>query len=245
MLSRKPGFVTPTLQILCAGAAQGLVKALQPKWLVETGVPVLGRFGAVGALKDALLAGESCDVMIVTSKMVGELVAAGRLLGAGHIALGRVQTGLAVPAGAVQPDVGTPQGLRAALLAADALYFPDPARATAGIHFARVLRELGIHDLLAPRFCTFPNGATAMRELAAAGAAGGPSTLIGCTQVSEILYTEGVALVSALPAPFELTTAYSAAVCVQARDAALAAQFIALLAGPAAQALRDAGGFEQ
>ena len=237
--------MTPALQILCAGAAQGLVKALQPQWLAETGVPVLGRFGAVGALKEALLAGEACDVMIVTSKMVGELVAAGRLRGAGHTALGRVQTGLAVPVGAVQPDVGTPQGLRAALLGADALYFPDPARATAGIHFARVLRELGIHDQLAPRFCTFPNGATTMRELAAAGAAGGSSSLIGCTQVSEILYTEGVALVGALPAPFELATVYSAAVGVQARDRDLAAQFIALLVGPAAQALRDAGGFEQ
>ena len=237
--------MTPTLQILCAGAVQGLVKALQPQWLAETGVPVLGRFGAVGALKEALLAGEACDLMIVTDKMVGELVAAGRLLGTSHTALGRVQTGIAVPAGAALPDVSTRQGLRAALLAADALYFPDPARATAGIHFARVLHELGIHDPLAPRFCTFPNGATTMRELATAGAAGGPSVPIGCTQVSEILYTEGVALVGALPAPFELATVYSAAVSVNAQSAALAARFIALLAGPASQPLRDAGGFER
>jgi hypothetical protein len=58
-----------------------------------------------------------------------------------------------------------------------------------------------------PRCRTFPNGATAMRELAAAGT---PRS-IGCTQVTEIRYTEGVDLVGALPPPFELATVYTAA----------------------------------
>ena len=35
----------------------------------------------------------------------------------------------------------TRPGLAAALLAADAIYFPDPALATAGIHFAKVMRD--------------------------------------------------------------------------------------------------------
>ena len=42
---------------------------------------------------------------------------------------------------------------------------------------------------------------------------------IGCTQVSEILYTSGVELVGVLPREFGLTTTYSAAIC---RDADLA-----------------------
>ena len=78
-----------------------------------------------------------------------------------------MRTGVAVRSGESQPDVSTPEALKAALLAADGIYFPDPQRATAGIHFANVLRELGIHDTLQPRFRTFPNGATSMRELAA------------------------------------------------------------------------------
>ena len=39
---------------------------------------------------------------------------------------------------------------------------PLPA---AGIHFVGVMRALGVHDALQPRFRTAPNGATAMREL--------------------------------------------------------------------------------
>ena len=67
------------MNILCAGAAQGLVKALQGVFLELTGAKVEVRFGAVGAMKEALLAGEPCDVMIVTEAMISSLQADGRL----------------------------------------------------------------------------------------------------------------------------------------------------------------------
>jgi molybdate transport system substrate-binding protein len=79
-----------------------------------------------------------------------------------------------------------------------------------------------------------------MRELAAATTA----RPIGCTQHTEILYTPGVRLVAPLPNAFELATTYVAAVTARAADPALAARFVDALAGPAAKALRDAGGFE-
>ena len=228
------------VHFLCAGAAQGLVKALQGGFEAETGATLQGRFGAVGAMKEALVACEPCDLMIVTDAMIDTLATAGELRSGTKLALGRVRTGIAVRAGEPHPDVSTPEALKAALLAADALYFPDPQRATAGIHFASVLRQLGIHDVLQARFRTFPNGATAMRELAASGA---PRQL-GCTQISEILYTEGVQLCGALPERFELATVYSAAVAAASAQPALAQRFIALLGGPQTQALRAQSGFE-
>jgi len=229
-----------TLHLLCAGAAKGLVGELEASLAKDTGASLAARFGAVGAMKEALLAGEPCDVLVVTSAMVDELVIAGRLRGDTRADLGRVRTGIAVRRDAPLPDIGSPEALRTALLDADAIYFPDPQRATAGIHFANVMRELGIHDTLAPRCRTFPNGATAMGELAQAATA----RAIGCTQVTEIRYTPGVALVGALPPQFELATVYSAAVTARSGQAALAERFIALLAGPASRERRSAGGFE-
>lgn len=229
-----------TLNLLCAGAAQGLVVQLQERFEADTGTVVQGTFGAVGALKEALLAGKPCDVFIVTAAMVEALRAEGRLRSASAATLGRVYTGIAVSAGRPLPDIGTPEALKAALLAADAIHFPDPLRATAGIHFAGVMRQLGIFDVLKPRFCTAPNGATAMRELGTAATA----QALGCTQVTEINFTPGVQLVAVLPKPFELATVYSAAVSMRAADTALALAFIALLAGPGAQPLRAAAGFE-
>ena len=54
-----------------------------------------------------------------------------------------------------------------------------------------------------------------MRELGATTGAG----MLGCTQVSEILYTPGVTLVGALPGELALSTVYSVA-RVHARAAA-------------------------
>ena len=86
---------------------------------------------------------------------------------------------------------------------------------------------------------TYPNGATAMRELAAARG-GRP---IGCTQVTEILNTPGVQLVAPLPEGFELATVYTAGVCTRAASPQQARELAALLAGDAARAARQRAGF--
>ena len=232
--------MTTAVHLLCAGAAHGLVKALAGPLATDCNAHTLGRFGAVGAMKEALLTGEPCDLMVVTDAMLRALAAEGLLSARTITPLGRVRTGIAVCDGQPRPDISSPTALAGALLAADAVYFPDPERATAGIHFAKVMQQLGVFDALKPRFKTYPNGATAMREMAADAS---PQAM-DCTQVSEILYTPGVRLAGALPARFELATLYSAAVSCRASDPALAARVIALLAGPTAQVVRTAGGFE-
>jgi molybdate transport system substrate-binding protein len=230
----------PVLQLLCAGAARGLVDALRARFAAETGARIEGRFGAVGAMKEALAAGAPGDVMVVTDAMVTVLADSGALDGATRASLGVVRTGVAVRAGDADPAIDTPEALRAALRGADRVYFPDPARATAGIHFAAVLQRLGLDETLAPRLATFANGAAAMAALAAAGEA----VPIGCTQITEIRATPGVRVVGPLPAPFELATVYTAAVARHAADRALAARFVALLGGDGTSAAREAAGFE-
>ena len=228
------------LHLLCAGAAQGLVKALQEPFKAQTGANIQARFGAVGAMKEALLAGEPCDVLVLSQALIDGLVAEGRIDGSSRALLGRVRTGVAVRGGTPWPDVASAEGLKAALLAATGVYFPDPVRATAGIHFAQVLRELGVYEALQSRFKTYPNGATAMREMAASL----ESSPIGCTQVTEIRYTPGVELVALLPPQFELATPYTAACTSHSQQAGLALQLIALMTGNQTRALRAAGGFE-
>ena len=61
------------LKILSGGAAQGLVAALGPQFKAETGCDIDGTFGAVGAMRDRLLAGAPADVLILTSALIAEL----------------------------------------------------------------------------------------------------------------------------------------------------------------------------
>jgi molybdate transport system substrate-binding protein len=145
-----------------------------------------------------------------------------------------------VKTGDASPAVGTADELKAALLNAKGIYFPDPVKATAGIHFMNVLKQLEIDAQVAGRLHPFPNGATAMGEMARSSEPG----VIGCTQVTEILYTPGVTLVAPLPQAFELATVYTAGVSSRANSPQTAAALIALLASTQTAALRRAGGFE-
>ncbi|HEY3179040.1 MAG TPA: substrate-binding domain-containing protein [Casimicrobiaceae bacterium] len=225
---------------MSAGAAKGIVEALAPTWRRETAMEVAATFGAVGAIKEAFDAGTPCDVIVLTQRMIDALAADERLVAGTAAPLGAVHTGIAVRAGDALPDVNDAAALRAALMAANAIYFPDPERATAGVHFMEVLQSLGIERNVASRLRPFPNGATAMRTLADEGRRGD----IGCTQMTEIRYTRGVAAVGPLPSGLELTTVYAAAVTRSADDPGIAQRFIALLTGPRSEALRVAGGFD-
>ena len=102
------------------------------------------------------------------------------------------------------------------LLAADAIFVPDTKASTAGIHVAKVLAQLGIADEVAARLKIFPNGATAMRELAASDA----RRPIGCTQSTEIISTNGVMLSGSLPPGCELATMYTAGITDTGRTCA-------------------------
>ena len=231
--------MSATLHVLCAGAAEGLARALQARFESEEGAGLQIRFGAVGALREALEGGAACDVLVVTAAMARQLE--GSATRAGSVRdLGSVQTGVAVRQGDAVPAIASAAELAQSLLAAPAIYFPDPERSTAGIHFAGVLHRLDIDAPLAPRLRTYPNGAAAMQALSASAEPGA----IGCTQVTEIVRTPGLRLLGALPAELGLATVYAAAVATHAAEPDLAARLIEWLAGPRSESLRAECGFE-
>ena len=120
-----------------AGAAKGLVEALQARFRAETGAAVAGRFGAVGAMREALLAGEPCDVMIADRRDDRCAHGGRRRCARGTRApLGRVRTGIAVPTRrAAARRVDARRRCATRCWRPTRIYFPDPERATAGIHF--------------------------------------------------------------------------------------------------------------
>jgi molybdate transport system substrate-binding protein len=228
------------LNILSGGAAQSVVTALAADFRAATGYELDCTFSAVGAMKAKLLAGAPADLIILTQALIAELAAGGQVLTHSCADLGRVRTGVAVRAGDPLPDIASAGALRSALLAAEGIFLPDPQKATAGIHFARVLDKLGIRGEVEPRLKTYPNGATAMRELAQAKGA----RVVGCAQVTEINNTPGVVLAGPLPRESELATVYSVGVCVGATNPEAAQRFIELLTGAPSRALRMKAGFE-
>jgi molybdate transport system substrate-binding protein len=228
------------VDLISAGAAKGIVEALAHSFREAHGATIAGTFGAVGAMKERLLGGAPCDVIVLTQALLEGLARDGHVRGETIRPLGRVYTGIAVRTGDADVAIGTAEALRETLRSATSVSFPDPDQSTAGVHFMKVLERLALRDELAARLNPHPNGAIAMAALASAVDA----RPIGCTQVTEINCTPGVRLLGGLPKVFELVTLYSAAVCARAVNAPLAERFVEHLTGPASKALRSAVGFE-
>lgn len=228
-----------TLTVLSGGAAQGLLAAIEPMFRARHAWAVDGTFGAVGMMRAKLAEGRPADVVVLTAAILRDLAAAGDVVAETVTDIGRVETAIAVRGDDAAPDVADAARLKEALLAADAIYFPDPVQATAGIHFASVLARLGVEHELKTRLRTFPNGATAMRALAASM----ERRPIGCTQVTEILSTPGVRLIAPLPKGCDLSTTYTAGVVARSPNGALARALVALLAGAETADIRKTCGF--
>jgi molybdate transport system substrate-binding protein len=206
---------------------------------MRTGFDITGEFGAVGAMAEKLRKGTPTDIVILTAALVARLAQEKLVVSSSIADVGLVETALAVRKRDPLLAVGDEADLREALLASDAIFVPDTKASTAGIHVAKVLAQLGIADAVASRLKIYPNGATAMRHLAASDA----KRPIGCTQSTEIISTEGVVLSGSLPAGCGLSTMYTAGVATQAGNAKQAQVLIDLLTNADQRELRAHAGF--
>jgi molybdate transport system substrate-binding protein len=189
-------------------------------------------------MAEKLRKGMPADIVILTAVIVAALSEEKFVERASIADIGLVETAVAVRSADSLVTVNDAAGLRDAFLAADAIFVPDTKVSTAGIHVAKILGQLGIADEVAARLRIFPNGATAMRHLAASDAL----KPIGCTQSTEIISTEGVMLSGSLPPGCELSTMYTAAVTTRAANPRRAQDLIDLLTEPEQRELRSRAG---
>jgi len=232
--------ILATLNIFSAGAAQAVVTQIAEKFQRDSGDAVNAAYGAVGAMKARIVAGEPADVIVLTAALIDELIQQGLVVAGSRIDLGKVGTGVAVRAGTPLPDVRNAQGLRDSILAATKIVCPDPAVATAGKVVLNVLDRLGIAGEVKARLQYFPNGYAAMAHLAQST----DLREMGITQVTEILANRGVTLVGPLPPELQNIAVYSVGLAAHSAYPERAQEFVRRLTGIDAQAVLSAAGFD-
>ena len=228
-----------TLRILSGGAAQGLVEALRPAFEAATGCTIDGVFGAVGAMKARLLSGEPADLVILSRALIDELALDGHVVGPVREGHRRRRDRHRRAPGDPLPAVGSTDELRAILRVADEIHLPDPALATAGIHFANVLRDLGIWDE-SPAGCG--RRPTARRPCARSPHRRAAIPSAAPRRPRSFRHRASL-LVAPLPPGCELATTYSCAITAHAAAPDAAAALIALLTGDSERPLRGRLGF--
>jgi molybdate transport system substrate-binding protein len=228
----------PHLHIISAGAALGLARqVLGDQISINVGL----NFGAVRTMYDHFVTGVPCDLLLLTRAQIDELDTAGCLVEGSVMDVGHVKTGIAVRSDVkTNPAIDTAESLKATLLEASSLYCPDMKQSTAGFHVANMLKTLGIWEAMKGKISEHPNGATAMRMMDSSNDANS----IGCTQVTEIIYTPSVRLVGLLPHEFELSTVYTIAVPKRSTQPETALAAASKLCSLANQAIRGLAGFD-
>lgn len=222
------------INVLSAGAAKAAVSDLAAAFEKQTGNRVNATYDTVGGVLKRMAAGEPGELIIVTSEAAADLDRNGKLVPGSRADLGKVQIGVAVKEGTPLPDISTPEAFKKTLLAAKSLVYVDPAKgATSGIHFAGVLKQLGIDEQMKPKTTLLPGGFVV--EKVASG-----EIEIGVHQITEIVPVKGAKLVGPIPAELQKITVYTGGL---ARNSAEAKAFLDYLVSPVGRARFAAGGF--
>ncbi len=225
------------LKILGAGPVKRGVTQVAAQFEKATGHRVTVEFIGAPTVRERVLAGEAVDVAVTPQSAMEEFVAQQKVVANTRVTLGRSRMGLAMRKGAAAPDLATVEAFKQAIAAADAVVVNV---ASSGNYVVKLLEKLGFG---ADKAVKQPDTVKVMDHVATSS-----QNLLGAGQLPEIreLIDKGVAIALAGPLPDDLQsiTGYDAAVTAASANAAVAAEFTAYLAKPAARAAMASTGID-
>ena len=192
---------------------------------------------SMGGVEAARLvrAGETSDVVVLASKVMGELEAEGHLVKGGIRPFARSGMAVAVQAGAPHPDLASEDAVRRAISAARKVgYSTGPS----GDHLLGLCEGWGLLPALAERMIKAPPGVP-VAKLVAEGEAD-----LGFQQLSELLNVPGIEIVGPLPPEIQATTVFAAGVSAKSERAEDSRALIAFLSSAEADEVKRAHGMD-
>lgn len=233
LLFLSPAASAADIALLAAGASKETVSELIPAFEKASGHRVIATWSPAPAIRKRLEAGEAFDLVISSRTEIDALTAAGRLAPGSRTDLMKTGVGVAVRAGAPQPDISSTEALTRAMLAAPTI---GRSAGTSGDYIVEMIARLGLADRLLPRLKQPPPGKQ-VPDLLAAG-----EVELGFQQTSELVNAPGIAYIGPLPPDLQRVTVYSAGLPAAARQPEAARALVQALTGPeAVQAIRHNG----
>ena len=197
------------------------------KGVLEAVAPGLrAEFHATQALLKSIAEGATADVVILTAEGIEQLAAAGKLLSATRLDLGRSGVGLAVRKGAPKPRIGSLQELKETLLAAASV--AHSKQGASGIYFAGLLERLQLTEKLKKRIIV-EKGPVAARVASGEAA-------LGAQLLCELAPVAGIDIVGPLPDELQKSSVFAAAVMSGTAKRAAAQAFLDFLGTAPVQA---------
>jgi molybdate transport system substrate-binding protein len=181
------------------------------------------------ALIERLQGGETADLLILNRAGMDAMQREGRILAGSETTLASSPAAIAVKAGAPHPDIATADALKRTLLAARAISYSDPqAGGASGIHFAKLIEQLGIAREVNAKNRFPPAAGLCARFLPT------DEVELAIQQVPELKQVGGIEIVGPLPKPYDLVTVFVAGIEKASATAAEARSLLDFLRTPAA-----------
>lgn len=221
------------VRLLSTLALMGAVRSLAGRYEAAGGARIDADFAPTIGLMDRLRGGETADVVILTKQALNELATKATVVAETCVDLARSYVGIAVKAGADQPDIATEAALRETLLGARSVAYSRIG--ASGILFAELIGRMGIADEINAHARIIPSGFTA--ELLVTGEAD-----LAVQQLSELKQVTGVEVVGPIPLELQSPAVFSAGRLAASKRAVQSDELLKFLTSPeVAPVLRESG----
>jgi molybdate transport system substrate-binding protein len=232
------GAAAPVKAYMSIGV-QSAVEAVIPEFEQAAGQRIVATWATSATLDKRLRAGEAADVLISTRGGIDALISEGKVSPGTRVDIASSVVALAVRTGDARPDISTPDALKRTLLAARSISYSDPAAGgTSGVHFAKVLEQLGIAEAMRAR-TRFPPPSGFAASLLATG-----EVDLAVQQTQELASVPGVQVVGPLPSELQLVTTFAAGIPTSSSQPAAASAFVRFLQSPRAQTVMKEKGLQ-
>jgi molybdate transport system substrate-binding protein len=229
--------VSTEITVRCTNGIKESMIELVPAFERAHDVRIAVTFGSTKIIMDDIEAGAAADLLILTAEAIDELTSRGKVAAGSRVDVAKSGIGVAVRAGAPRPDIGTPEALRRALLAARTVGYSKVG--ASGIYTADVLiPRLGLTEEMKSRaVLSLPGSSVGI--LIADGKAE-----IGLQQISELVPIAGIDVIGPLPAELQKMTTFSAGVAAGAAAPVAARALAHYLAAPSSPPVMRRQGLE-
>src|SRR5512139_79368 len=227
-----------TLRVMSGGAPKEIFLQLTPQFERQSGHKVEYVFAVMSALRDKLASGEKADVLVMPTNILDGYQKDNVVRAAGRAILGLVSISAVVRAGAAKPDLSTPEKVKQTILSSRAITHATPGATPSGTHMGKLIEQLGIAEVMKGKIIHRPALEGGV-QLIASGEAD-----IGFYPKSEVVNTDGLAVVGPLPAAIQLTTIYGAAVTTASSFPEAGVAFISFMTASAHRAAWAHAGFD-
>ena len=216
-------------------ATRRLLQGLAVQYGASAGVDItLESVGGVDAAR-RVAAGESFDVVVLAGDAMAGLQASGALLPDSQAVVALSPVAIALPAGRAVPVVDTVQQLVELLLKSERIgYSTGPS----GKALLERLAGWGVLEMLRPSLVQAPPGQP-VAAMVARGEVG-----IGFQQLSEMVHSPGITLLTRVPPEAEIVTAFVAGACASSVHEREARVFIDFICSAASRPAKLAEGMQ-